>query len=180
MKLVKWTGEKIFSYAIILLLPLWFLYEMIFYGDFYTGSIGEMRKTHNQLSMDRANNIYADPVEAVWINEITSYIKNNTSPDDTIFAIPLNPIWYFLTNRKNPTYYEWILPGELKTEVEQMEVIEQLKKKVPVFIIYANIAIDNREERRFSNYAPFVYKFITDNYHMEKVVGLFQIWRHGK
>ncbi|MBI4378735.1 MAG: hypothetical protein HY578_06545 [Nitrospinae bacterium] len=180
MKLVKWTGEKIFSYALILLLPLWFLYEMIFYGDFYTGSIGEMRKTHNQLSMDRAYNIYADPVETVWINEITSYIKNNTSPDDTIFAIPLNPIWYFLTNRKNPTYYEWILPGELKTEVEQMEVIEQLKKKVPVFIIYANIAVDNREERRFSNYATFVYKFITDNYHMEKVVGLFQIWRLGK
>src|SRR3989338_7623050 len=111
MKLLKWTGEKILSYAVILILPLWFLYEMVFYGDYYTGSIGEMRKPHVPLSIVRADNIYADPVEASWIKEITEHIRNNTKSDDTIFAIPFNPIWYFLTDIKNPTYYEWILPG---------------------------------------------------------------------
>ncbi len=179
MKLLKWTGEKILSYAIILLLPLWFLYEMFFYGDFYTGSIGEMRKPNTPLSIERANNIYTDPVEASWIKEITEHIKNNTKPEDTIFAIPLNSIWYFLTDRKNPTYYEWILPGTLKNGKEEMAVIEQLKKRMPVFVIYADIAIDNKEERRFSNYAPLVYNFIIDNYHVEKTVGFYQIWRHG-
>lgn len=178
IKLLKWTGERIFSYAITLILPLWFLYEMVFYGDFYTGSIGEMRKTHVPLSIERANNIYADLVEASWIKEITGHIKNNTKPEDTIFTIPLNSIWYFLTDRKNPTYYEWILPGTLKNEREEMVVIEQLKKRMPLFIIYGDVAIDNREDRRFSNYAPLIYNFMAENYHVEKTVGFFQIWRH--
>ncbi|MBI5749430.1 MAG: hypothetical protein HZA00_09930 [Nitrospinae bacterium] len=180
IRLFKWTGEKILSYAVVLCLPLWFLYMMLFYGDFYTGSIGEMRKPHIPLSMERANNIYTDPIEASWIKEITGYIKNNTSSENTIFVVPLNPLWYFLTDRKNPTYYEWILPGELKTKTEQVKVIEQLKKTVPSFIIYADIAIDNREERRFSNYAPMIFDFIINNYHIEKTVGFFQIWRYGK
>ena len=178
MKLFKWTGERIFSYAVILILPVWFLYEMIFYGDFYTGSIGEMRKTHLPLSIERVENIYTDPVEASWIKEITGHIKNNTKPEDTIFAIPLNSIWYFLTDRKNPTYYEWILPGTLKNEKEETAVIELLKNRMPLFIIYGDVAIDNREDRRFSNYAPAVYNFITENYYVEKRVGFFQIWRH--
>ena len=179
IKLLKWTGERMLSYAIILILPLWFLYEMIFHSDFYAGSIGELRKNHVRLSIERANNIYADPVEALWIKEITGYIRNNTKTEDTIFAIPFNPIWYFLTDRKNPTYYEWLLPGELKTEKEQTEVVEQLKKKIPAYVIYADIAIDNKEERRFSNYAPLVYNFIIYNYHIEKRIGFFQIWRYG-
>jgi len=178
IKLLEWTGEKILSYAIILLLPLWFLYEMVFYGEFYTGSIGEMRKTHVPLSIERAENIYTDPVEASWIKEITDHIRNNTKPEDTIFAIPLNSIWYFLTDRKNPTYYEWILPGTLKNGKEEMAVIEQLKNRMPSFIIYGDVAIDNREDRRFSNYAPVIYNFMTENYHIEKRVGFFQIWRH--
>ncbi|MBI3584939.1 MAG: hypothetical protein HY096_13465 [Nitrospinae bacterium] len=180
IKLLEWTGERRFSYAIILILPLWFLYEMVFYGDFYAGSIGEMKKTHAPLLIERAANIYTDPVEASWIKEITVHIKNNTKSEDTIFAIPLNSIWYFLTDRKNPTYYEWILPGTLKNGKEEMAVIEQLKKRMPVFVIYADIAIDNKEERRFSNYAPLVYNFIIDKYHVEKTVGFYQIWRYGK
>src|SRR3989304_4626551 len=179
IKLLKWTGERMLSYAIILILPLWFLYEMIFHSDFYAGSIGELRKNHVRLSIERANNIYADPVEALWIKEITGYIRNNTKTEDTIFAIPFNPIWYFLTDRKNPTYYEWLLPGELKTEKEQTEVVEQLKKKIPAYVIYADIAIDNKEERRFSNYERLVYNFIIYNYHIEKRIGFFQIWRYG-
>jgi hypothetical protein len=180
IKLLEWTGEKMFSYAVALFLPLWFLYEMIFYGDFYTGSIGEMRKSHTPLSIERAESIYTDPIEASWIKEITGHVRNNTKSDDTIFAVPLSPIWYFLADRRNPTYYEWILPGTLKNEKEEMVVIEQLKKRMPVLVIYADIAIDNKEERRFSNYAPLVYNFITDNYHLEKSVGFYQIWRHGK
>ncbi len=178
IKLIELTDEKILSYAIILILPLWFLYEMIFHSDFYTGSIGEMRKNHVRLSIERANNIYADPMEASWIKEITGYIRNNTKPEDTIFAVPFNPIWYFLADRKNSAYNEWILPGELKTNKEQLELIKQLKDRKPVFIINADIAIDNKEERRFSNYAPLIYNFITENYHIEKRIGFFQIWRH--
>lgn len=180
IKLLKWTGERMLSYAIILILPLWFLYEMIFHSDFYAGSIGELRKNHVRLSIERANNIYADPVEASWIKEITGYIRNNTKTEDTIFVVPFNPIWYFLADRKNSVYNEWILPGELKTNKEQLELIEQLKDRKPVFIINADIAIDNKEERRFSNYAPLIYNFINENYHIEKGVGFFQIWRYGK
>jgi hypothetical protein len=42
-------------------------------------------------------------------------------------------------------------------------------------IIYVNIAIDGKEERRFSQYCPKIFKFIDDNYRRIDTAGYFQI-----
>ena len=42
-------------------------------------------------------------------------------------------------------------------------------------IIYVDIPIDGKEERRLTNYAPQLYGFIVENYRFDEMIGLFQI-----
>ena len=158
----------------ILLFPALFIVNLNFHHGFYAGSIGELRNNHIYINLNRAR-IFAHPLEAIWIEDIVSYIKQTTKEDEPIFALPLNPIWYFLSERKNPTAYDWVLPQTIKVLDEEQKIVDQLKKNIPKLIIYADIAIDGKEERRLSNYAPKVFEFILKNYKLEKIAGPFQI-----
>ncbi len=157
----------------VLFLPALLIAKFNFDYGFYAGSIGELRKNHIPISLKRAG-IFADPMEAIWVNDIVSYIRRTTEADDPIFALPLNPIWYFLSERKNPTSYDWVLPQTIKLGTEQ-KIIDQLRKNIPKLIIYSDIAIDGKEERRLSNYAPKLFEFITNNYQLTKIAGPFQL-----
>ncbi len=158
---------------LLLLFPVYFLFDITCNNGFYAGSIGAIRENKAHLKVDRAH-LYVQPHEYKVVTEITAYIKKNTGKEDYIFALPFNPIWYFLTDRKNPSYHEWILPGVLK-EKKQEEVVEELKVKLPIYIIYADVAIDGREERHFSRYAPIIEEFIRRNYVPVKRVSYFEI-----
>ena len=169
------SSIKNFALSIpILLFPAMFIVNLNFHHGFYAGSIGELRNNHVYVNLDRAR-IYAHPIEALWIEDVVSYIKQSTSEDEYIFALPLNPIWYFFSDRKNPTSYDWILPQTTKMLDEEQRIVDQLKNNVPKLIIYADIAIDGKEERRLSNYAPKVFEFVLNNYELKKIVGPFQI-----
>ena len=174
-----WSGSKSafknFVLSIpVLFFPALFIVNLNFHHGFYAGSIGELRNNHVHINLNRAD-IFAQPFEAIWVEEIVSFIKRTTTEDEPIFALPLNPIWYFLSERKNPTAYDWILPQTIKILDEEQKIVNQLKRNIPKLIIYADIAIDGKEERRLSNYAPKVFEFILENYTLEKKVGPFQI-----
>ena len=93
---------------------------------------------------------------------------------DAILALPLNPIFYFLSDRVNPTHYEWVLPGMLEKPKEK-ELVAILENQPPKVVIYVDIAIDGKEERRLSHYAQELYKFLLKNYTFQEQVGFFQI-----
>ena len=158
----------------ILFFPALFIVNLNFHHGFYAGSIGELRNNHIYINLNRAR-IFAHPLEAIWVEDIVSYIKRTTTKDEPIFALPLNPIWYFISERKNPTSYDWVLPQTIKILDEEQKIVDQLKNNIPKLIIYADIAIDDKEERRLSNYAPKVFEFILKNYTLEKIAGPFQI-----
>lgn len=154
-------------------LPFLFYYEMNAHQGFYAGSIGAMRHENGTLNLERLR-VHTHPTEAQWMKDIVDIINIYTRKGDPIFAIPLNPIFYYLTDRINPTPYDWILPGMLDEEA-QKKVVEQLKANKPKLMVYVDIPIDGREERRFSRYAPIVFKYIAENYRLETLVGFFQI-----
>ncbi|PIQ97850.1 MAG: hypothetical protein COV67_02075 [Nitrospinae bacterium CG11_big_fil_rev_8_21_14_0_20_56_8] len=157
----------------VTLIPFLYLLEMNTHHGFYAGSIGALRQETALLDLDRMK-VYTDPGEARWIKGVVDRIETYTEPGDSIFVLPLNPIFYFLTDRVNPTPYDWILPGMLD-EAEQKRVVEKLQANKPKLIIYIDIPIDGKEERRFYNYAPIVFRFIADNYLFDEYVGYFQI-----
>lgn len=169
---------------LIVFLPCLFYFEMNTYHGFYAGSIGAkgwiinnnvkaMHPETTPLKMQRID-VLTSPNEAKWINEVVKRINLYSKKGDPILALPLNPLFYFLTERVNPTPYEWVLPGMLD-EDKELEVVEILKKNSPKVVVYVDIAIDGKEERRLKNYAPHLYKFLVENYGVQERIGLFQI-----
>ena len=158
---------------LIVFLPFLFYYEMNTHHGFYAGSVGALKLETTRLSLDKVD-IYTNPAEAKWIKKVTEKIELYTQEGDPILALPLNPIFYFLTGRVNPSPYEWVLPGMLE-EAKEKELVETLNNKPPKLVIFVDIAIDGKDERRLINYAPHLYKFLLDRYGFQEKVGFFQI-----
>ncbi len=93
--------------------------------------------------------VYTNPGEAKWIGEVVEKINLYSKKRDAILALPLNPLFYFLSDRVNPTPYEWVLPGMLE-EAKEKKLVEILKNRPPKVVVYIDIAIDGKEERRLS------------------------------
>lgn len=154
-------------------LPFLFFFEMNTHHGFYAGSIGAKKLETTRLTLDKVD-VYTNPAEAKWIKQVIEKIDLYSEEGDAILALPLNPIFYFLSGRVNPTPYEWILPGMLEEEKEK-ELVEILNNNPPKVVIYVDIAIDGKEERRLLHYAPHLYKFLLDRYGFQEKVGFFQI-----
>lgn len=167
--LVKRTAINV----LIVFLPFLFYFEMNFHQGFYAGSIGAMKQEKAFLRLNRLE-VYTHPTEAKWLKKLVSRIHLYSREGDPIFVLPLNPVFYFLTDRINPTLHDWILPGMLDKE-HQEKVVSQLEAKMPKLIVYADIAIDGKEDRRFSNYAPIIFKFIAENYRLIESFGFFNV-----
>jgi hypothetical protein len=175
---------RILLSLLIVFIPCLFYYEMNTHHGFYAGSIGARSWVINKdlkaiqpattsIKLERIN-VLTSPNEAKWISEIVKRIKLYSKTGDPILALPLNPIFYFLTDRVNPTPYEWVLPGMLD-EDKELEMVETLKAKPPKVVIYVDIAIDGNEKRRLKNYAPHIYNYLVKNYAFQEMIGLFQI-----
>ena len=154
-------------------LPFLFFFEMNTHHGFYAGSIGAMKLETTRLTLDKLD-IYTNPAEAKWVKKIIEKIDLYSQEGDAILALPLNPIFYFLSGRVNPTPYEWILPGMLEEEKEK-ELVAILNNNPPKLVIYVDIAIDGKEERRLLHYAPHLYKFLLDRYSFQEKIGFFKI-----
>ena len=154
-------------------LPFLFYFEMNTHHGFYAGSIGAMKLETTRLSLEKMD-VYTNPGEAKWIKKVIDKINLHSKKGDAILALPLNPIFYFLSDRVNPTPYEWILPGMLE-EKKERALVKLLKYRLPKIVVYVDIAIDGKEERRLSRYAPHLYKFLVEHYSFQEMVGFFQI-----
>lgn len=159
--------------VLIVFLPFLFFYEMNTHHGFYAGSIGAMTKETEQIQLDRLR-VSTNPHEAKWLQEVVDRIEIYTDKGDPILALPLNPVFYFLTDRVNPTRYDWVLPGMLTAE-EEKKMVAELKNYPPKMVVFVDIPIDGKEERRLENYAPHLYAFLLKNYQYDEIIGLFQI-----
>jgi len=158
---------------LIVFFPFLFIYEMNTHHGFYAGSIGAMKQETQLVKLDRLR-VFTNPQEAKWLQEVVDRIEIYTDKGDPILALPLNPVFYFLTDRINPTRYDWILPGMLTVEEEE-KMVDGLKINRPKMIVFVDIPIDGKEERRLANYAPALYAFLLENYQFDEIIGLFQI-----
>ncbi len=155
-----------FRKAALLIAALPYVYFMVItclYDDETVGSPGEIRYRHRQLNLDKAK--VMAPESIAWlVEDLVYYINENTEEDDEIFAVPMFPFLYFLTGRTNPSTFEWILPKHPDEKTIKNVVLEELQRNPPQLIIYSEIAIDGREDRRLRNYAKNLHRFIYENY----------------
>jgi len=75
-----------------------------------------------------------------WISpemkEVKDYVQRNTTPDDYLFSFTSNAMYYYVTDRKNPSrfYINWYTDPS----PYEMELLDSLKKRPPKMVIYSN------------------------------------------
>ncbi len=76
--------------------------------------------------------------DSFWLSKeqqnVVNFIKNNTSKNDYIYVFNDESLYYYLTQRNNPTKYYLAILTE--PTVTQRSVIDRLKKYRPKYIVY--------------------------------------------
>jgi hypothetical protein len=114
------------------------------------------------LDLPRCRNIRMPEDEAEEIEKISTFITENTSPSDAIFAFPMDGRYYFLTDRSNPTRFDIAINVAIDKAYEK-EAISELKQKPPSYVIY------DRDAPQLSNVpnekrAPLLFDYLMANY----------------
>ena len=158
---------------------LWGLYiaDFNYRKGFYTGSVGAVHEVNSVITEGKARGVVAEGNDAAMIGRMTEWIRMAVPPGETIFAAPLGPIWYYLSDRDNPTFYDWVLPGTLRGPADEERLVAQLRAARPALLILVDIAIDNKPERRLAAYAPRFTKWVLEGYAYSGGVNYSQIWR---
>lgn len=105
-------------------------------------------------------NLYLDRKQKQIVPEISDYIKSHTNKNDYILVIDYIPIFYFITDRKNPTVYDGMIPKGLQQSTQE-DIISGLKNK-KVNLVLSYTPPDNWGNDLIRNYVMNNFK-ITEN-----------------
>ena len=101
---------------------------------------------------------------------IVQTIHDNSGPDETIFAFPYSPEFYFLAERKNPFRF-WNTFVGIRTDAEQQHVMDVLKNSPPRVVVIAP------RDRNNSPYSNQIIDYVNANYVKIQSAGDFDVYR---
>lgn len=108
------------------------------------------------------NRILVNPASATSVR-ILRELANKYAPDgESFLAVPVLPGAYALLERKAPVWEIYALFP--RPESFELREIERLKEADPKFVLLLDAAVDGREELRFRNIHPIMYKYIEENF----------------
>ncbi|NQU95515.1 MAG: hypothetical protein HQ549_04720 [Candidatus Omnitrophica bacterium] len=112
-----------------------------------------------RIGIERAGNIYVPKPQAEKVRAIVEFIQDNTEDGDYIYDFSSQPLYYFLTNRNNPTRYAFLHYSS--TPGQQAEVIKDLKENRPQYVLFENSEYGGIE---FKKRCYIIWPYIDTNY----------------
>lgn len=120
---------------------------------------------HNIFYKHPKINIFVDSKYKEVLDKIEPELKKSKS--EYIFVYHFAPVFYFIADKKNPTYYDDLQPS-LLTKSVQDKIASQLKeKKVDTILSNSNLRLED----------SIITKFIVQNYYPYKTVHDYTIWK---
>lgn len=125
--------------------------------------------THYSAKLEgpRAN-IYLMQNDRDSLAEALRFISENTSSDDPIFVVPYHSLFYFLSDRPNPTRYENLWPVKAFDNMDQ-EIIKDLEEKKVQYII--EFPQKHAVIGSYRSFDPDMAWYIEYNYAVERTIG---------
>lgn len=131
---------------------------------------------NTSLSQIKAfKNLPAQP-NSYWLtkneHDVTNYITSHTKPTDGIFVMPLEPLYYFLANRPNPTrfYISWFIEPQPYIN----ETLDSLEKNPPKLIIFSDpshsLYYEDADGVPINSRIPEVTSWVIKNYPVKTVI----------
>jgi hypothetical protein len=106
------------------------------------------------------------------LEKFVRLVQDHAPPDRSILCLPYVPMFYFLCERRNPTRWNYLWPGD-QTAADHHALIAEATADPPAVVI-----IDN--EDNMSRFAPDILQYIHQNYtRFRSAGGLYTIYLPG-
>lgn len=123
------------------------------------------------LALDNAR-LNVEPRLAASLEFVVDEIRRHADPGSSILSLPYQPMYYFLAQRRNPTHWNYLWPGD-QTAGDHDELVRQARQDPPAVVV-----ITGREQVR--SYAPTVVEYIERNYGLAEAVGETSLYLDAK
>jgi hypothetical protein len=112
--------------------------------------------------------VYMEPRERDTVSRAIHYIQERTTPEEPIFVLPYHSLFYFLSERHNPTRFNVLWPVKVfpDTDEEIISILEAKQVRYLVFSPTLDPSVGPLEE-----IAPKIARYIEYRYSIEKVFG---------
>ncbi len=136
---------------------------------YYTGSVVQLGGPLERLPYVHAP-VRVVPDQAAFLRAIGEQLDQFSNPGDYIVTLPGLQMVYFLFDRRNPTGYIH-LRRALDNSDEETQYIRDLIDRPTRVVLLRDFAIDGREERRISRFAPRVVEAIRREFEPVRSLG---------
>ena len=121
------------------------------------------------------------------VTETTQYLQENLKPDERFFALPYDPLYYFLTQRLSPTrqlaFFDFLnIPEE-----QERRIIYELQNEHVNWILISNRSISKEQGAQGifgETYGTLIAKYLEDHFEQVEEFGTWEAdltwaWNHG-
>ncbi len=119
------------------------------------------------VSVERAG-VRLDEQYAKFLENSVSLIRTHSSLNRSIICLPYIPMYYFLAERRNPTRWNYIWPGD-QTPEDYQSMVNQARRDPPAVVIVAR----NLDIRTF---APIIINYLNTEYTLTSNLGLLSFY----
>jgi hypothetical protein len=94
--------------------------------------------------------------QAHLIADFIQRLQASVPPDRSILVLPYQPMFYFLCERRNPTRWNYLWPGD-QTAQDHERLIEEAERDPPAIVLLA-------EQRDVAAFAPAIVEYLRERY----------------
>ena len=107
------------------------------------------------------------------LDRLTHYVEQHVAPKDPIFIAPITATLYPLLKKETPVRSDFLVYPE--TAETQEEIIRDLETRHVHWALIDDIALDGRDDLRFRNTHPLVWKYIETYFEIMPAVGIGEV-----
>lgn len=127
----------------------------------------QFQAAHTVLVEGERAGIYVKPEEAEMLDEVVSYIRENTEPDEAVAALPYFPMALFLAERMGPhrsSYIVWPFP---EIPDRDQAIVAAMEAKETDVVIYNFTQFQSFDP--VWEHAPVLFEYLVDNFELDRV-----------
>lgn len=128
----------------LIVLLLWLLHSFAF---------PDVTRATEQLALDRGG---VRIEQAHVVADFVQRLQATVALDRSILALPYQPMFYFLCERRNPTRWNYLWPGDQTTQ-DHERLIEEAERDPPAVVLLA-------QQREVAEFAPTIIEYLRAHY----------------
>ena len=109
-----------------------------------------------------------DPISAKTLEGIVALIQKHAAPDRSMLSLPYEPMLYFLAERRNPTRWNYLWPGD-QTPDDHRALVAQAEKDPPAVIVLTG-------EKEMQRHAVTIMDYVHSRFQVEEQIGRWKIY----